>query len=231
MDEAEEFAYKEYLPAIYRGGSQTDKEFTKVAQKFCDLTGLSFSYAKSRRLLVDKTQYAAELLRKKKKVIGCFDSRLYAFTENPTAERVSFDPGDFQGTGPYVAAANHYLRSELKIDMTIPYHFYRNEIWEKWEWTGAPKKGHGFLNMVPMLGREFRKNKNLYLFFATGLYDLVTPYMTAGYTVSQMQLPKSQMYRITNRPYPGGHMFYGNEKALAAFTKDVKNWYQKSSKK
>jgi carboxypeptidase C (cathepsin A) len=76
------------------------------------------------------------------------------------------------------------------------------------------------------MARAMRTNAKLRLFVGTGLYDTTTTTGAARYFVARGGFPRD---RVETRVYEGGHMFYTNDAALGAFSRDLRAFVSAAS--
>jgi carboxypeptidase C (cathepsin A) len=65
------------------------------------------------------------------------------------------------------------------------------------------------------------KNPYLKVLFASGVYDLATPYFATDYTVNHLSLTPERRRNIRQTYYEGGHMMYHHQESLRKLNKDV----------
>jgi carboxypeptidase C (cathepsin A) len=60
--------------------------------------------------------------------------------------------------------------------------------------------------------------------WASGRYDLGTPYSASDWSLAQLDAPPEVLARITHRYYDAGHMMYTREADLRQLADDLSAW-------
>ena len=92
IGESRRFALNEYTVALMKGDKLTAEERTKVARQLARLTGLSEEYVEEANLRISIARFTKELLRKERRTVGRYDSRLEGVDLDAVGERPEFDP-------------------------------------------------------------------------------------------------------------------------------------------
>ena len=110
-------------------------------------------------------------------------------------------------SGPYAAALNHYVRSELDYRSDLPYELLTERVhpWSYKEFEGA------HLYVADKLAAAMRANPHLRVHVACGYYDGATPYFAAEHTFAHLAIPPSWRANIEFRYFEAGHMMYVHE--------------------
>ena len=87
----------------------------------------------------------------------------------------------------------------------------------------------GYAGVLDDIQNARAANRALEVFIATGYTDLITPYLTAGYLVSQLT-PLEGANPIIIEDYAGGHMLYLRPDTRRALKADVEAMYEKALK-
>jgi carboxypeptidase C (cathepsin A) len=221
LQEVIDFAVNEYLVALFKGDSLSEKEKAYIIDKLHRYTGLSKTYIRNSNLRIISFRFTKELLRDRGLVIGEADSRCLGKDPDNAGEYVWNDPEASSIDGAFTTAINDYLGRGLKVDFEREYKTLAIEANMAWKRPATEKSlFSGFLNVTPQLAKGVADNKDLRIFVAAGIYDLITAFYSAEYMFNQSGIPKD---RITLKNYEGGHMMYTNElsyKNLAADLRD-----------
>ncbi|WP_240776854.1 S10 family peptidase [Nonomuraea basaltis] len=113
LREAEEFAERDYPWALARGNRLTAEERAAAVARIAALTGLSEDYVDRVNLRIEHIRFFTELLRSRRLTVGRLDGRFTGWDPDSGREHFSADPSMNAIMGPYSAALNHYLRTEL----------------------------------------------------------------------------------------------------------------------
>jgi len=116
----------------------------------------------------------------------------------------------------YVAMLNDYLRRTLRYESDLVYEY--SARLRNWTWDENANK---FANVAEDLRSAMTQNPALKVLFASGYYDLATPYFDTPFSVAQMGLPQSLRGNVTIAYYEAGHMMYIRKADHAKLKKDV----------
>lgn len=210
LDQVEEFAVERYAPALLRGASLANGERTRIAEEVARYTGLERRFVEANDLRVPIFRFVKELLREKRKTVGRLDSRYLGSDRDAAGESFEYDPAYSSIQGPYTAALNHYLSSELGYASDLPYEIladlYRN--WSYKEFEGR------YVSVSDTLRQAMSMNPKLRVHIASGYYDLATPYFASEYTIDHLALEPDLRKNLTTSYYQAGHMMYVQERSL-----------------
>lgn len=216
-DEVAEFALGDYASALMRVGRVTEAERTRLLRRLAAYSGLSRDYLDRCDLRVDPTRFQKELLRARRLTIGRFDSRVTGFDSDAAGERPEYDPSYNLVQGPFAAAVNHYLRSELGFEDDLPY----EAIAEVSPWKLVEPQDGGYLAVGSDLRAAMSRNPGLRVLLMSGYYDLATPVLGAEWTFDHMRLDPSVRGNLQKRRYEAGHMMYIHEPSIQAMREDL----------
>lgn len=219
MREAEQFAIEEYLPALAKGESLPAEQKAQIAQKIARYTGLSEEVVRKADLRIDSSLFRKQLLLDDRTILGRFDARLKGFDSKPLSGYPEFDPSYSEFLAAYSGAFNRYVREDLNFESDLKYEVLSGRV-QPWNFGGGGGFG-GYLNVADDLAAAMRKNPHMKVLFASGLYDLATPYFGKVYTVNHLDLSPALRKNVSQTFYPGGHMMYHHQPTLAELHRDV----------
>lgn len=222
LNEVKKFALGAYALALLQGDVLEDNLRNEVEQKFSAYTGLSETYVHNANLRVQADRFRKELMRSKRRCIGRFDSRFVGVDSDPLAAGTKSDPSMEAVCGPFAAAFNHYIRSELGWKQDERYEILANV--SPWDW----KVKNAYLNVAPYLKDVMSKNRQLKVFIASGYYDLATPFFATEYTFDHLYLDPSLAANITMEYYDAGHMMYIHPSSLVKLNNDIRAFIYKT---
>lgn len=207
LDEAEEFATRDYAYALARGDRLPVAERDEVASRIATLTGLSAEYVRHARLRPEHLRFFRELLRTRGLVVGRLDGRFTGWEPDDVGEHPSSDPSHTAVTGPYTAALNHYVRAELEYSSDLPYEVLTDRVhpWSFTEFEGAA------VTVTDKLSEAMRHNPHLRVHVGSGYHDGATPYFAAEHVLAALRIPEELRGNIETRYYEAGHMMYVHE--------------------
>lgn len=231
---AEDWALNEYLPALMKGDELKEQKRQTVISNMVQLTGLPFDLIEKRNLRVTLDQYASQIFSTDNKFISHYDARLLGegpgIPYDPTK-----DPALFSGQdNPFKFIL--YLRKELNFKSDRFYQGPFGGFWPpssipradwmsyRWDWGSFLETK---LDQRQALANAMKMKNGLQLFFASGLYDLTTPYFVTQHDISQLGLGGKTETNIEHKYYSGGHMMYEDEAIRIILANDIISFYNK----
>ena len=154
-----------------------------------------------------------------------YSSRFTGPLASHVAEKYDADPSHDAIAGPYAAAWNHYVRSELGYENDLPYvqlSVKANEEWSYKEFEGRA------VDAAPKLARAMRANPHLRVHNAYGYLDGATPYFAAQDVLAHLQIPVSLETNIEHAYYEAGHMMYVHEPTRVRQSRDLADFVVRS---
>ncbi len=224
LREVEAFALDEYAPALMKGSRLTEEERADIARKLARYTGLSAEYVLSTDLRINIGKFTKELRRDEDISVGRLDSRFTGRDRDSSGATYDFDPSYAAIQGPYTAAVNHYLRSELGYKSDWTYEILTGRV-HPWSYDNVE---NSYLNVAETLRREMSRNQKLNVYVANGYYDLATPYFATRYTFDHLSMDTEYLERVTMGYFECGHMMYIRRADLAGLREDLVEFYSKT---
>lgn len=218
----EKFALGEYTTALMKGDALTDAERKSVVGKLAKYTGLSEDYIEQSNLRIQIFRFTKELLRDEHRTAGRLDSRFKGIDRDAAGDSFEYDPSNSAIDGPYGAAINHYVRSELKFETPLPYEVLTGRV-HPWSYKRFSNR---FVESSETLRKAMTKNPHLQVFVANGYYDLATPYFASVYSYNHLGLDKKLKPNITMKYYKAGHMMYIHDPSLKKLKLDLDKFYE-----
>ncbi|MHA7154252.1 hypothetical protein [Arthrobacter sp. TMN-50] len=138
--EAEDFAARGYGYALTQGSRLTTAEYDDVVARLAAITTLDEASIRRTNLRWQYGGFAVELLRADGLIIGRIDGRFTAQPANRQDSAMPDDPSIRAITGPYAAATNHYVRTELGYENDLSYEVLTARVppWSYKTFEGAP---------------------------------------------------------------------------------------------
>lgn len=224
--EAERFAMNDYAQALLKGRALSGSERASIVKQYSRYTGLSPEFIEQSNLRVSMTRFAKELLRDERRTVGRFDSRYVGIDRDAAGDRSEYDPSAAALFGPFTAALNHYLRTELKVESEKVYEILTSNV-QPWDYK---RFENSYVDSSDTLRKAMSRNPYLSVFVASGYYDLATPYFATDYTFDHLAIDSSLRKNIHIHYYPGGHMMYVHEPSLNKLRRDLERFYRSSLK-
>lgn len=222
LREVETFAVEEYAPALLLGAALPSDRRERLAGRLAELTGLQASLFIRHDLRVDLSRFCRELRRDEGKIIGRLDARFVGMLANERDDPGEHDPALYYPYGPYASAIHHYLRSDLGYTEERRYEVLSFTVNESWKWAeegGAQRLG--FINVVADLRRAMVQNPHLRVIFASGIFDLATPYFASMHTARHLGREPSIQEQVSEVFYDAGHMMYLHEPSRQKLREDL----------
>jgi carboxypeptidase C (cathepsin A) len=220
--EAEGFALGEYLTTLAGPrpkGDAAQRFYARVAQ----ITGLpEETVARSRGFIRDA--YVKHLRAAEGKIVSRYDATFAVPDPYPEQENARGPDPLLDGlTRAYGSLYSAYARDELGFKTEMTYVLLASDVAGKWDW------GEGSGRAGASINDELREllafNPSFRLLVAHGYSDMVTPYAASRYVLDHLP-PIGEPSRARLALYRGGHMFYLDAKSRAAFSADVRSFYQ-----
>jgi carboxypeptidase C (cathepsin A) len=215
LAEAEAFAMGEYITALMKGDQLSDAERDAIAAKVARYTGLDKAFVLQANLRVTFPRHWKELLRDQRYTVGRLDSRYIGIDLDAAGERPEYSPELADWNGPFGAAINKYLRSELKYNPDIQYNVWGNvRPWARDEQA----------NVSDMLRTAMRDNPHLKVLVQGGYFDAATDYFNIMYTMQHLQPGGEYKDRYRFAWYESGHMMYLRKADLKNANDDLRSF-------
>lgn len=214
--EARDFAYNEYVSALYKGDLITPQEKEAISQKLAYFYGIDINFIKRANNRVLTGRFKKELLRDQGVALGTLDARYYGDDPDDNADSPELgDASSYKVSAAYTAALNHYFTNDLKITMDRPY--FTSGRLSGWDWGsgGEPM----YVKTSRRLANAMRRNEGMKVLVACGYYDMITPFFDAEFTFSRNAIP---MDRVKLTYYEGGHMMYNHQPDFEKLAKDIR---------
>lgn len=230
LKEVEAWALGEYQTALAQGSALKPDERKAIADKLAKYTALPADIVDQANLRIGPFTFQKSLLQDKRQVIGRFDARITGFNAKPLAPWPEYDPSLDRYLGVYTSTFADYIRRELKYENDQKYEVLAGV--GNWP-TGRNwgRLGGGYLNMSENLRSAMLKNPHMKVLFASGYFDLATPYLGTDYTIGHLELDKALQANITRTLYPAGHMIYHPQAGLEKLSGDVGEFVRVAIKK
>jgi len=215
LAESEAFAMGEYLTALAKGDRLAGAERDAIAAKVARFTGLSKDFVLQANLRVSFDRHWKELLRDQRLTVGRLDPRYLGVDKDAAGERPEYSPELADWNGPFGAAINKYLRSELKYNPDIQYYVWGNVR----PWASDDQAIVG-----DMLRTAMRDNPYLKVLVQGGYYDAACDYFNAMYTMQHLQPGGEFKDRYRFAWYESGHMMYLRKADLKSANDDLRSF-------
>ncbi len=215
LADAEQYAATEYITDLLRGerdAAALDRLSTRIAA----LTGLDPALVRRYHGRLDSDMFLHELQRAQGLVGSQYDATMT--TADPFPHRllsVYPDPVLEGFKAPVTAAMTAIYTEKLNWRPEGIYRLSNDTVFAQWDW------GHGMgrPEAVTALQAALSLEPRLRVLIVHGLFDLRTPYFASELIVRALP-DVGAPDRVRLVVYPGGHMFYSDDRSRAAFRAD-----------
>jgi len=218
LAESRAFAKGEYASALEQGDSLPADERQKIIAELARLTGLSPQVIEDNNLRVDEGVFRKQLLHDEGLILGAYDARITGRDDDPASPTPDFDPSDAAVHGPFSAAINSYIRSELKFEDDLPYEIIAGV--QPWNYGVR----NNYANASDKLAATMNQNPYMKILVLGGRCDLVCPIDTMRHALDHMALAADYRTNITYAEFDAGHMMYVNLPDLQKMQQDLENF-------
>jgi len=204
LAESRAFAKNEYAAALEKGDSLSAGDRKKIAAELVRLTGLKPQVIKDNDLRISPEIFTKQLLHDEGFILGFYDARIKGRDGDPASPTPDFDPSDAAVAGPFSAAMNSYVRSELKFEDDLPYETSA-EV-QPWKYDAH----NTYPASADKLASAMNQNPYMKVLVLGGRCDLVCPIDTTHYSIDHMALDADYRTNVTYVQFDAGHMMYIN---------------------
>jgi carboxypeptidase C (cathepsin A) len=218
LKEVERWATDVYTPALAKGKALPADQRKQVVATLAKYTGLTDQYVDRADLRVSPFEFEKQLLQGQGKILGRFDSRIVGEGLEHNRQAPEYDPSLSLYVGVYSSNFNDYVRRTLNFESDLVYEYLTGRV-QPWNW--GQQGNSGYLYVADDLNAAMVKNPYLKVMFASGWYDLATPYFATDYTVNHLNLSPERRRNVRQTYYPGGHMMYHHQESRQKLNRDV----------
>lgn len=216
IKEAEEFAYREYLPALALGRRLPKEEKIEISKKLSYFTGIDEKSLMDNHLRIETSQYPIMGMADEGKFVSRYDGR---FTMKKLDDASNYDMfADDAASNRFMPAFVHCFngiwKEKLNIETEESYEGLNIDVSLEWDFK-TPQ------SPVKCLEKAMRKNPGLKLMFGTGYYDMLTTQGYTRYLASHFDLPEE---RVWIKEYESGHMPYLGKENAEQLGKDLRKF-------
>jgi carboxypeptidase C (cathepsin A) len=210
LQQVQQFALNDYAEALNAGAALSPEQFTAIAQKLHEYTGLSTAYIEKANLRVTDQEFFHQLLSDRDETVGRLDTRFTAPSMDPLSEDAGYDPQEAAISSAYVAALNDYVHTTLKFGSDRVYLLHgKVNPWDMRHVDLATRRPQGDLTSVAVdLAQAMKHDPELQVLAQNGYYDLATPFFGTVYILNHLDIPADLRSHIHLEFYQAGHMIY-----------------------
>ena len=220
LAESRSFARGEFTSDLEQGTALSEEERGRAVSELARLTGLKPEVIKDNNLRVDEGVFRKQLLHDEGLILGAYDARLTGSDGDPASPYPDFDPSSTAVMGPFSAAMNSYVRSELKFEDDLPYELLAGV--QPWNYGAR----NSYANASAKLADVMNENPYLNILVFGGRCDLVCPIDTIKHSLGHMPLAPARRNNIHYAEFDAGHMMYINLPDLQKMQRELTNFLE-----
>ena len=215
LPEVEEFALKEYAPALARGGFLDEPERREMARRVARYAGVSATFVDNLNLNIPITHWRKELLRDQRLTVGRLDARYQGVDADAGGISYDYDPAMSSWNHSFTPAMKSYLKGTLKYETDLEYVTIGGNVrpWDNTDDTTGED-----------LRRAMAENPHMKTMIQSGYYDGGTDYFSAKLLMWQLDRSGQLRDRFRFRTYRSGHMMYLRDEDLDTSNQDIRNF-------
>lgn len=218
LEEAENFAINELLPAMAMGGFLEDSKRQEMAKKMARYSGIAEDVILQHNLDVSTSFFWKELLRDEGFTVGRLDSRYKGLDRANGGMRPDFNSELTSWLHSFTPAINYYLQEVLNYKTDVKYNMFGPV--RPWDRSGD--------NTGENLRQAMAQNPYLNVMVQSGYYDGATTYFNAKYTMWNLDPSGRLKDRLRFEGYRSGHMMYLRREDLETANEHIRDFIQKS---
>ncbi len=219
LEESENYAINELLPAIAMGGFLSTDKRNEVAKKMAYYSGLSEEVIIDHNLDIPTSFFWKELRRDDGFTIGRLDSRYLGIDKKNAGSRPDYNSELTSWLHSFTPAINHYLRNYLKYETDIKYNMFGPV--RPWDRDND--------NTGNNLRQAMAQNPYLNVMIQSGYFDGATTYFDAKYTMWQLDPSGRLKDRLSFKGYRSGHMMYLRSEDLVSANEHIREFIKNSN--
>lgn len=216
--EARAFARGDYTAALQQGNALPAAERAKIIAELVRLTGLTPQVITDNNLRIDEGVFRKQLLHDRGLILGAYDARITGRDSDPASPYPGFDPSATATLGPFSAAINSYVRSELKFEDDLPYEIIAGV--QPWNYDVR----NSYASAGEKLAGTMNANPYMRVLVLGGQRDLVCPLDTMRYALEHMKLDDVYRTNVSYADFDSGHMMYINLPDLKKMQSDLEKF-------
>lgn len=217
LEEVEEYAINELLPALVKGGFMESEKRQEIASQMSYYSGLSEKAILQNNLEVPFRYFWKELLRDTQgTTVGRLDSRYMGLDRREAGDSPDYNSELTSWLHSFTPAINYYLNQELNFKTDLTYYMFGPV--HPWDRSRD--------NTGENLRQAMAQNPNLDVLIQSGYFDGATTYFNAKYTMWQLDPSGKMQDRLSFKGYRSGHMMYLRNEDLKNSNDDIREFIQ-----
>lgn len=218
LEESEEFAIQELLPAMALGGFLSDEKRMEMAKKMAYYSGIPEKTILMHNLDVSTSAFWKYLLLEEGYTVGRLDSRYLGIDRMDAGTSPDYNAELTSWLHSFTPAINYYFsqvlnyKTDLKYNMFGPVHPWNRE---------NDRTGYN-------LRQAMAANPYLKVMIQSGYFDGATSYFDAKYTMWHLDPSGKFKDRLRFEGYHSGHMMYLRREDLASSNEHIREFIRES---
>ena len=218
LEEAENFAIDELLPALARGGFLEPERRREMARRMAWYSGLAEETILMHNLDVSTANFWKYLLQDEGYTVGRLDSRYLGIDRMEAGMGPDYSAELTSWLHSFTPAINHYFRNILGFETDVKYNMFGPV--RPWDSSGD-RTGEN-------LRQAMAQNPYLQVMIQSGYYDGATTYFNAKYTLWHLDPSGRLKDRLRYEAYRSGHMMYLRREDLEASNEHIREFIRQS---
>ena len=215
FNQAVQFVNTDYLKALHTGNAAINKNM--LAKRMAAITGLSSTAILNMNLRIHDSDFETQLLASEHLRIGKLNGQVaLPMEKKPYSSRD--DPSLVVNSDIKKDMVGKYFTRDLGFPAEGMYKGINFIVNSKWKWVSMDAY-LGYYSVLPDLEEAMKKNPQLKLLVAGGMYDLATPVYATQYLLNHSSVPAARTHFLY---YATGHSIFENEVALKEFAAAVR---------
>jgi carboxypeptidase C (cathepsin A) len=218
LEESEEFAINELIPALVKGGFLPQEQKALIAEKMAYYSGIDKKVILQNNLDVSTRFFWKELLRSEGHTVGRLDSRYKGLDKMEAGVNPDYNAELTSWLHSFTPAINYYFRNHLDFSTDIKYNMFGSV--GPWDRSGD--------NTGENLRQAMAQNPYLHVLTQSGYFDGATTYFNAKYNMWQLDPSGRMKDRLSFKGYESGHMMYLRREDLENANEDLRDFIKKT---
>jgi carboxypeptidase C (cathepsin A) len=219
LEEVEEYAINELMPAMAQGGFLPEQERQRVAAQISKYSGIDQEVVLQNNLRIPKSFFWKELLRDEGFTIGRLDSRYLGIDKRAAGDETDYNPEITFWNHTFTPAINHYFHNELNFHTDLRYYIGgQTRPWDRSNNTTGED-----------LRQAMAQNPYLHVMVQSGYFDGATDYFNSKYNLWQMDPSGKLRDRMRWEGYRSGHMMYLRSEDLKTANEDIREFLRETT--
>ena len=222
LEKVRAFVESEYVPALFMGRKMDKDKQDELAGKLAGYIGVSKEFVLSSNLRIELSDFAQELLKDEKLMIGRLDGRITGPVTAGSIEDGTSDPSSSSSDIALLNSYQDYLTKELGFETDRPFEPLSLDVNMKWSLPDGV-----YVSQEEVIYNCMSRNPFLKVWVLCGYYDGATPFYAAEWVYDHVFINENREENLQFTYYPSGHMIYMEKDSFDKLRKDAEEWYLK----